>query len=56
LANKKESLLMWLAWKLPRGLAYWAAIRVITHASYKRPTKKMDSLTPAECLKAWGEK
>jgi hypothetical protein len=24
---------MWLAWKLPRRLVYWAAIRLMAHAT-----------------------
>ena len=29
----KEKLLMWLAWRMPRSLAYWCAIRVGAHAT-----------------------
>ena len=28
-----EKLWMWLAWRLPTGLAYWAAVRVFTYAT-----------------------
>ena len=29
----KEKLCIWLAWKLPRGLVYWCAIRLMAHAT-----------------------
>jgi hypothetical protein len=28
LSTLKENFIVWLAWKLPRSLAYWAAVRV----------------------------
>jgi hypothetical protein len=29
----KDKLLMWLAWRIPRSLAYWCAIRLGAHAT-----------------------
>ena len=26
-------MIMWLAWKLPRSLVYWCAVRVMAHAT-----------------------
>jgi hypothetical protein len=46
---------IWLAWKLPRELTYWCAVRVMAHASERFPSKEVDSLTPADCLKSWNE-
>ena len=31
--QKLENFIMWVAWKLPRHLAYWAAVRVSAEAS-----------------------
>lgn len=38
---------------LPRSVAYWAFVRVAVHASSVHSARHIDSLTPAECLKAW---
>jgi len=50
-----EHIACWVAFHLPRGVAYWAAVRVMTHASIKNPSTEMDALTPADCLKAWNK-
>jgi len=47
---------MWLAWRLPRRAAYWAACRVMAHATVVYSTKTACELSPADCLKAWSEK
>lgn len=31
--NLGDAFWMWLAWKLPRRLVYWAAIRLMAHAT-----------------------
>lgn len=43
----------WLAYRLPQRLAYWAAVRVMAHASHAHGSREMDAITPADCLKAW---
>jgi len=37
---------MWLAWKLPRPLVYWATIRLVTWRCNGNPTERpiLDSL------------
>lgn len=54
--NMKEDFLCWLAHRLPRGLVYWCAVRVMAHAADVNPTRLPDELTPADCLKAWSQK
>jgi hypothetical protein len=48
-----ENICCWLAYRLPRRLAYWAAVRVMAHASVVNPTTEVGALSPADCLKAW---
>lgn len=31
--KRKEHILMWIAWHLPKNIAYWCTVRVITHAT-----------------------
>lgn len=33
ISRKREKMLIWLAWRLPRSIAYWAAIRVGCNAT-----------------------
>lgn len=33
----RERFVIWLAWKLPRRLAYWAYVRVATHGTNEPP-------------------
>ena len=50
----KEKILMWLAWKLPRSLVYWAVIRVLAHATtggYGNTV--VPELTVADALRRW---
>lgn len=51
-----DRLVMWLAWRLPRELAYWAAIRVAAHAT----TGRYDNTDPGqldvmEMLNRWSK-
>jgi len=45
-----ERFVIWLSWRLPRRLAYWCAIRVMTHNYGGSPCDR--SCTDA--LKGWG--
>ena len=45
----KERFLTWLAWKLPRELVKWAAIRVMTYNYNGNPGER----TAGESLDAW---
>ena len=45
----------WLAWKLPRQLAYWAALRVIAYATQgDYSDTDVSELTAMDSLKRWG--
>lgn len=50
----KEKAQMWIAWKLPKWLAKWAAVRVIAHATTAQhgPTSPGE-LTAIDALKRW---
>jgi hypothetical protein len=49
-----ERFWLWLAYKLPRGLAYWCAIRIGAHATgSKYPTQVVPELTFMDALKRW---
>lgn len=52
--NKRERVLMWTAWHLPKSLAYWTTIRVMAHAT----TGEYDSTNPTtlsamDILRRW---
>lgn len=51
----RDNFYMWLAYKLPRRLVYYAAVRLLAHASFINDTRTVHTLSPAECLKAWGK-
>jgi hypothetical protein len=44
-----EKFWTWLAWRLPRGLVYWCAIRVLTDGHALGPDERKVS----EALQAW---
>ena len=45
---------MWIAWRLPRMLVYWCAIRVIAHATTGRYGKTIVSeLVAMDALQRW---
>lgn len=49
-----ERLRMTIAWKLPRSIAYWAAIRVMANATTGRyGTTNPTELPCIEALKRW---
>lgn len=49
-----EKFWVWLAWLLPRQLAYWATIRLIAHStSGKYGSTYVNDLTPMDVLKRW---
>lgn len=43
----------WIAWRLPKGLAYWVYIRVFAYATTVHSTKAPDELTYSDTMKAW---
>jgi hypothetical protein len=49
-----ERLVVWLAWHLPRRIAYWAAIRVGVHATTGPWSNQIvPELTLPDMLKRW---
>ncbi len=48
----KERFMTWLAWKLPRELVKWAAVRVMTYECTDDPTTR----TAGESLRVWAGK
>ncbi len=50
----KDKIQKWIAWKLPKGIAKWATIRVAvsaTNGSYSNVI--VPELTVIDCLKRW---
>jgi hypothetical protein len=51
---RAEKIWQWLAWRLPRGLVYWCAIRVMAHATTGRyGTTVVPELPAMEALSRW---
>lgn len=49
-----EKLCKWAAWRLPRRLAYWAAVRVAAHATTgEHGDTVVPELTAVEALRRW---
>jgi hypothetical protein len=52
--HHQERLWMWVAWRLPRQLAYWAALRVIVVATAGRHgATDPGELDVMEALRRW---
>lgn len=51
-----EKIIMYVAWKLPKRLVMWCAIRVIAHATQgEYSTQIVPDLTAMDALKRWPE-
>ena len=49
---KKENLLLWIVWKLPRSIVYWCAIRVGAFATTgKYSDTEVPTLSMMDALK-----
>jgi hypothetical protein len=48
-----EKVWTWLAWKLPKNLAKWAAIRVMAHATHEFPDRTPSEISILDVLQAW---
>ena len=45
---------LWVAWSLPRGLVYWAAIRLMANATTgKHSGQIVPDLTAVDALRRW---
>jgi hypothetical protein len=50
----KDKVWMWLAWKLPRELVKWAAVRLMAHGTQGAyETTVVPELTCIEALNRW---
>ena len=50
-----EKIWMWIAWRLPRALTYWCAIRVGAHATQGLYSdQEVPELKFMDALKRWG--
>jgi hypothetical protein len=53
----RERILIRIAWALPSGLVYWAAIRLIAHATQGQHERTVvPELTAMDALRRWGER
>ena len=54
--SRREKFWMWLAWRLPKQLVYWASIRLMAHATVGPYSSQIvPELTAADALKRWEE-
>ena len=49
-AKVREKFLVWIVWRLPRSVAYWATVRVVTSDYDDNPSDR----TALDALNAWG--
>jgi hypothetical protein len=56
LRRKRHDAFVWVIWKLPRSVIYWAFIRLWAHGTTGQyGNTHPDDLTWSEALKRWGE-
>ena len=49
-----DKIYCWLAWKLPKNLVKWCAVRLMTNASVgKHSSMVMSEITCIQALQAW---
>ena len=49
-----EGATIWLAWRVPRRLAYWCAVRVNSRATVKDfPNRTPDEVSIMDALRVW---
>lgn len=51
--EKIEDFYCWIAWHIPRTMAYWAFARVAAHASAAMPERTPDSISVLDAMDAW---
>jgi len=53
----KEKLLFWIAWKMPRSIVYFCAVRVGAYATtHEYSSQVVSELLFIDVLKRWGYK
>jgi hypothetical protein len=50
-ASRIEKFWIWVAWRMPRELVYWCAIRLLTDKNPLNP----DARIASDALKSWRE-
>lgn len=50
-----ERFYRWLAWRLPRSLVKWCAVRLMAHATFILPSRTPDDITIIDMLGAWDD-
>lgn len=54
LSKRRERLLIWFVWRLPRGVAYWSTIRTGVHATQGEYSNQIvPDLLFMDVLKRW---
>lgn len=54
MGNWREKVVVWLAWHLPRSLVYWAAVRVVAHATTGRyGNEVVPAVVCVDALQRW---
>jgi len=49
-----DKIWMWVAWRLPKRLVYWATIRLMTHATVKEwSDESVTELNAMDALGRW---
>lgn len=52
--GRRDALMRWVAWRLPRRLAYWVAIRVAAHATAPPHSRAVvPGVTITDMLERW---
>ena len=52
--KKKDKMVMWIAWHMPKWLVYWCSIRLMAHATTgKYGNDIVDSVSIMDALKRW---
>ena len=50
----REKFIRWIVWKLPSDIVYWAAIRLVAHATQGRYSSTIvPELSAMDALKRW---
>lgn len=53
LREKRENVIVWIAFRMPRDLAYWGVIRIWVDASHNNPTAPVPSMSIKDALDSW---
>lgn len=55
-SKRRERFHTWVAWRVPKWLAYWCAIRVIANGTTgPHANQVVPELTAMEALERWGD-